>query len=130
MEESKQITNEDLINMLPHEIFFYQHFIVIRVVGGWIYQSVGSNTVQTFVQEPEPKFKGNFKNFEKENTEFQKYWVIDYQDKNREYRSKFFEFKNETHKLNWENKWESYGNKIIGYHLADSNGNLIDPEVK
>lgn len=53
------------------------------------------------------------------------YYIVDWQDKNGKRKSREMTFSNPQHFDNWSKKWESYDNKIIGYHPCNSNWEVL-----
>lgn len=122
---------EYLLKMKVNEIKTIDFYVIHRVVGGWIYIYRNGDIIQStcFVPEPPPKpvYTKTPLNPAKKENDFHTDWVVVYQDKNRNRKTKHVKHQNQQHQDNWEKTWESYDNKIIGYHKANELGELLEP---
>ena len=126
-----EITKKQLLEMEINSMISSSEsiqFTIHRVIGGWnyiYYDNDGDLKQVVFV--PENKNKNTFQSEIKTGEPFHSDYIIDYKDKNNNYKSIHVKFNDEQHRLNWEKKWEGqYDNKIIGYHFANSKGEIID----
>lgn len=123
---------EEMLNMQLNEIKTIDFYVIHRVPGGWNYlyrNDTGSIESTCFVPEVlKPVYTKTLLNENTQsdnNSDYHENWIVDYQDKNLNRKSKHIKFTNKVHEENWQKTWERYGNKILGYHKANALGELI-----